>query len=91
MRAPLLFLPLPLLLGGCVVQQVAETAVDIVSIPVTVVSEGVDAVTTTQAESDRRRGRRIREEEERLGREARRRERERQREERSAAREEVEG
>ena len=76
------FLPLlasPLLLGGCVVQQVAETAVDVVSIPVQVVGEGVDAVTTTQAEADRRRGRQIREEEQRLGREARRREREERR------------
>jgi len=84
-------LPVPLLLGGCVVQQVAQTAVDVVSIPVAVVSEGVDAVTTTQAEADRRRGRQIREEEQRLGREARRRERERLREERRAAREADEG
>jgi len=68
-------IPAPLLLGGCVVQQVAETAVDVVSIPVAVVSEGVDAVTTSQAEADRRRGRQIREEEQRLGGEARRRER----------------
>ncbi|HEX9931228.1 MAG TPA: hypothetical protein VGB08_00115 [Allosphingosinicella sp.] len=82
MRTFLMLLPASLLLGGCVVQQVAETAVEAVSIPVKVVSEGVDAVTTSQAEADRRRGRRIREEEERLGREARRRERERAREER---------
>ena len=68
-------LPLPLLLGGCVVGQVAETAVDVVSLPVKIVGEGVDAVTTSQAEADRRRGRQIREEEERLGREARLRER----------------
>ena len=78
----ILLVPMPLLVGGCVAQQVAATAVDIVSIPVKVASAGVDAVTTTQAEADRRRGRRIREEEERLGREARRRERERSREER---------
>ena len=81
----LLFLPLPLVLGGCLAQQVAQTAVDVVSIPVKVVGAGVDAVTTSQAEADRRRGRQIREEEERLGREARRRERERRREERRAA------
>ena len=68
-------LPLPLLLGGCVVGQVAETAVDVVSLPVKIVGEGVDAVTTSQAEADRRRGRQIREEEQRLGREARLRER----------------
>ena len=83
----LLLLPLALLAGGCVVQQVAETAIDVVSIPVAVVSEGVDAVTTSQAEADRRRGREIREEEQRLGREARKRERERLREERRASRE----
>ena len=83
MRTILLF-ALPLLSAGCVVQQVAETAVDVVSIPVKVVGAGVDAVTTSQAEADRRRGRQIREEEERLGREARRRERERAREERRA-------
>lgn len=69
----------PLALGGCLAQQVAQTAVDIVSIPVKVASEGVDAVTTSQAEADRRRGRQIRAEEERLGREARRREREERR------------
>jgi hypothetical protein len=84
MRSPFFLLALPPLLGGCVVQQVAETAVDVVSIPVHVVSEGVDAVTTSEAEADRRRGRQIREEEQRLGREARRQERERAREERRA-------
>ncbi|HEX8216852.1 MAG TPA: hypothetical protein VF577_05245 [Allosphingosinicella sp.] len=87
----LLLLPVPLLAGGCVVQQVAQTAVDVVSIPVEMVGEGVDAVTTSQAEADRRRGRRIREEEERLGREARRRERERARQERRAGRASDEG
>jgi hypothetical protein len=84
MRTLLILVPAPLLLGGCVVQQVAETAVAAASIPVKVVSEGVDAVTTSQSETDRRRGRQIREEEERLGREARQRERERSREERRA-------
>jgi hypothetical protein len=79
-----LLIPLPLLVSGCVVQQVAETAVEVVSLPVKVASAGVDAVTTSQAEADRRRGRQIREEEERLGREARRRERERAREQRRA-------
>ena len=86
MRAPLILVPLFLLLGGCVVGQVASTAVDVVTLPVKVVSEGVDAVTTSQAEADRRRGRQIREEEHRLGREARRQERERAREERRARR-----
>ncbi|HEX8525547.1 hypothetical protein [Allosphingosinicella sp.] len=79
MRFTLLILATaPLLLGGCVVQQAAQTALDVVSIPVKVVGEGVDAVTTSQSEADRRRGRELREEEERLGREARRRERARE-------------
>ena len=60
-----------LLLSGCL----ARTAVDLVTLPVRVAGAGVDAVTTSQAEADQRRGRQIREEEERLGREARRRER----------------
>ena len=59
---------LALLLSGCL----ARTAVDIVTLPVKVVSAGVDAATTSQAEADQRRGRQIREEEERLGRLARR-------------------
>jgi hypothetical protein len=86
MRAFLILATASLLLGGCVAAQVAQTAVDVVSIPVKVVGEGVDAVTTSQAEADRRRGRQIRQEEERLGREARLRERQRAREERRARR-----
>ncbi|HZF95519.1 MAG TPA: hypothetical protein VEZ20_11695 [Allosphingosinicella sp.] len=82
MRTFLILAPVSLLLGGCVAAQVAQTAVDVVSIPVKVVGAGVDAVTTSQAEADQRRGREIRKEEERLGREARQRERERVREER---------
>lgn len=70
MRA-ILLLPAGLLLSGCL----ARTAVDLVTLPVRAASAGVDAVTTSQAEADQRRGRQIREEEERLGREARRRER----------------
>lgn len=68
----LLAVPLGLLLSGCL----ARTAVDIVTLPVRVVGAGVDAVTTSQAEADQRRGRELREAEEREGREARRRERE---------------
>lgn len=67
MRA-LLILVLPVALSGCI----AKTAVDLVTLPVRVVSAGVDAVTTSQSEADQRRGREIREEEERLGRLARR-------------------
>jgi len=74
----LLLLPtLALLLSGCL----ARTAVDIVTLPVKVVSAGVDAATTSQAEADQRRGRQIREQEERLGRLSRRCTRNPQREE----------
>ena len=76
MRALLLF-PIALLLPGCI----ARTAMDIVTLPVKMVSAGVDAATTSQAEADQKRGRQIREEEERLGRLARRCERRPQREE----------
>lgn len=76
MRKAFFLLPLlPLALAGCL----ARTAVDIVTLPVRAVGAGVDAVTTSQAEADQRRGREIREEEERLGREARRRERQERR------------
>ena len=63
-----LILALPFLLSACL----AKTAVDVVTLPVRAVSAGVDAVTTSQAEADQRRGRQIREEEEREGRIARR-------------------
>jgi len=76
MRA-ILLLGAALLVSGCL----ARTAVDLVTLPVRAAGAGVDAVTTSQAEADQRRGRQIREEEERLGREARR----RQRKEREAA------
>ena len=59
------------LLSGCIVADVAETAVDVASIPVKVVSAGVDAATTSQSEADEKRGRDIRKAEERRGREAR--------------------
>ena len=57
----ILFLaPLPLLLGGCVVGTIASTAVDIATLPVKVVSAGVDAATTSQSEADEKRGRALR-------------------------------
>jgi hypothetical protein len=62
---------LPLLLGGCVVGTIAHTAVDIVTLPVKVASAGVDAVTTSQAEADQKRGREIRKAEEERGRQLR--------------------
>jgi predicted Holliday junction resolvase-like endonuclease len=65
-----------LLLTGCI----ARTAYDIVTLPVKVISAGVDAATTSQSEADERRGRELREEEERAGRDARSRERETRRE-----------
>lgn len=58
-------------LSGCVIGSVAETAVDVVTLPVKAVSAGVDAATTSQSEADEKRGRQIRDEEERRGREAR--------------------
>lgn len=69
MRALLLLLPLTL--GGCIVGTVASTAVDVVTLPVKVASAGVDAITTSQAEADQKRGREIRKQEEALAREAR--------------------
>lgn len=70
MRA-LVLLVLPALLSGCI----ARTAVDLVTLPVratsAVVGGAIDAVTTSQAEADRARGRQLREEDERRGREAR--------------------
>lgn len=55
-------------LTGCAV---ASTAVDVVTLPVKVVSKGVDLATTSQSEADEKRGRELRKEEERLGRERR--------------------
>ena len=60
-----------LALAGCVVGTIAETAVDVVTLPVKAVSAGVDAATTSQSEADEKRGREVRKEEERRGRESR--------------------
>jgi hypothetical protein len=65
-HAPILLLAAAL--GGC---SVAKTAFDVVTLPVKVASAGVDAVTTSQAESDQKRGRQLRKEEEERGRQAR--------------------
>ena len=59
------------LLSGCVVGTVAETAVDVATIPVKVVSAGVDATTTSQSEADEKRGRELRRQDEERGRQAR--------------------
>jgi hypothetical protein len=68
-RALALFLPLAL--SGCIIGTVAKTAVDVATIPVKVVSAGVDAATTSQSEADEKRGRELRKAEEKAGREAR--------------------
>lgn len=79
----LLLLPLATMLGGCI----AQTAVDIVTLPVRAASATVDVLTTSQSEADEKRGRAVRKEEERLGREARKEEKERRKRERAARRE----
>jgi hypothetical protein len=68
--ALLLFAALPLL-SGCVVGTVAKTAVDVATLPVKVVSAGVDAATTSQKEADEKRGRELRKLDEERGRQAR--------------------
>ena len=69
----ILILPAVLVaLSGCTT--IASTAVDVVTLPVKVVSKGVDAATTSQSEADEKRGREQRKAEERAGKEARERE-----------------
>ena len=67
----LLLVPIAALLPGCVVATVAETAVDVVTLPVKIVSAGVDAATTSQAEADQKRGRELRKAEEAQGKQLR--------------------
>ena len=62
---------IPLTLSGCVVGTVAKTAVDVATLPVKVVSSGVDAATTSQSEADENRGRQLRKQDEERGRQAR--------------------
>jgi hypothetical protein len=69
MRSALLIgAALPVLLGGCVVESVAKTAVDVATLPVKAASAGVDAVTTSQSERDEKIGREMRKEDEERGR-----------------------
>lgn len=63
----ILIVLMALALPGCVIKSVAETAVDVATLPVKAASSGVDAVTTSQSEADEKRGRQIREAEERRG------------------------
>ena len=65
------FLAAPLLLGGCVVGTVAKTAVGVATLPVKVVSAGVDAATTSQSEADEKRGRELRKADEKRARDER--------------------
>lgn len=57
-------------LGGCV----ARTAANIVTLPIRAAGAGVDALTTSQEEADRNRGRAIRKQEEREAKERKRQE-----------------
>ena len=59
----ILALLLPFALSGCIVGTVAETAVDVATLPVKVVAKGVDLATTSQSEADQKRGREIRQRE----------------------------
>lgn len=68
----ILLLPLiGLSLSGCIVAKVAETAVDVASIPVKATGKAIDLATTSQEEADRNRGRALRKAEEQYGRELR--------------------
>jgi hypothetical protein len=59
------------LLSGCIVKTAAETAVDVVSIPVKVASAGVNAALPNQKKADEKRGAELRKQDEERGREAR--------------------
>jgi hypothetical protein len=71
MRHAFLLLVAVPLLSGCVVGTVAKTAVDVVTLPVKVVSAGVDAATTSQKEADEKRGRELRKQDEERGKQIR--------------------
>lgn len=58
----------PLALNGCI----AQTALDVATLPVKAATKTMDVLTTSQAEADQKRGREMREYEECLGREQRR-------------------
>ncbi|MFZ4689170.1 MAG: hypothetical protein ACOYLS_08020 [Polymorphobacter sp.] len=79
-------LPVLLLLclstGGCVVSAVAGAAVAVVKAPFQIVGAGVDAVTTSQEEADRNRGRALRKQDEADAKAAKKAEKERRKAER---------
>lgn len=64
----LILIPGLLALAAC---GAAKTAFDVVTLPVKAVSAGVDAVTTSQAEADQKRGRELRKQDEERGRQMR--------------------
>ena len=64
MRAYLPVLLVAPVLAGCVVASVAKTAVDVVSIPVKVVGNGINAAPPSQKRADEKRGRTLRREDE---------------------------
>ena len=66
-----LILALPFALTGCITS-IAKTAVDVVTLPVKVVSKSVDLATTSQSEADEQRGRELRKAEDEAGQQARR-------------------
>ena len=70
-NASLILLALSITLSGCVVETVAKTAVDVVTLPVKVASAGVDAVTTSQKEADEKRGKEARKADEDRGKQIR--------------------
>jgi hypothetical protein len=67
-------LALPLFLGGCVTSIVK----DVVMLPVKVVSKTADVLTTSQSETDEKRGREMRKREEQMGKLARKRDKARE-------------
>ena len=71
MRNAVLIFALFPLLAGCVVETVAKTAVNIVTLPVKAASAGVDAVTTSKSEADEKRGRELRKQDEERGKQIR--------------------
>jgi hypothetical protein len=73
---------LPLLSGGCI----AKTAFDVVTLPVKATGQVIDWTTTSQEESDRNYGRKMRKQEAAEGREIKRRDKEAKRAARKAER-----
>ena len=73
---------LPLLSGGCI----AKTAFDVVTLPVKATGQVIDWTTTSQEESDRNYGRKMRKQEAAEGREMKRRDKEAKRAARQAER-----